>query len=173
MQPTLWQRMDHQGRRWLPFAITLVLLLLTVTPTHIPGLAGFSPMFALIAVYFWSIYQPDLFGYGSAFVIGVMEDILLGLPLGTGALVLLVVRAVVMSQQKFFYNKPFVITWVAFVSVAFGAALVRWATVSLLGETDVIAFGPVFGAFLMTVSIYPLIGWLLAQANAGFVEDNP
>ncbi|MEQ9447512.1 MAG: rod shape-determining protein MreD, partial [Rhodospirillaceae bacterium] len=74
------QYMDGAARRIVPFGLTLVLMLFALTPTHIPALSDVAPMLTLMSVYFWSIYRPDLLGYGAAFGIGILEDLLMGTP---------------------------------------------------------------------------------------------
>ena len=54
------------------------------------------------SLFFWSLYRPDLFGAGAAFAIGLAHDALAGLPLGLTSLVLLLVRHLVVVQQRFF-----------------------------------------------------------------------
>jgi rod shape-determining protein MreD len=44
----------------IPFTSTLVFVLLSVVPLQIPGFAVVTPAFALMAVYHWTIYRPDL-----------------------------------------------------------------------------------------------------------------
>jgi rod shape-determining protein MreD len=165
MQPTLLQRMDGNARRIVPFGLTLTLMLFAMTPTYIPGLSHVTPMYALMAVYFWSIYRPDLLGYGPVFAIGVLEDILAGTPLGSGALILLLCQRIVLHQHKFFNAKPFGVTWLAFVLVALGASLLRWICVGIAGPSGFTPFGEMFTAYMMSVALYPVIGWLLAKAQ--------
>lgn len=165
MQATVLQRMDGAARRLVPFGVTLVLMLFALTPTYIPGLSHITPMYALMAVYFWSIYRPDLLGYGSTFAIGVLEDLLAGTPLGSGALILLLCQRVVFHQQKFFNNKPFGIMWLAFALVAAGASLLRWLCVGLVESGGFTPIGEMVTAYLMTVAMYPIIGWCLAKAH--------
>src|SRR4051812_6547521 len=101
LQPTALQRMDMLARRMVPFALTLTLMLFALTPAQIPALSHLTPMYALAAVYFWSIYRPDLIGYGTVFGLGILEDLLTGTPLGSSALVLLLCQYVVFQQPKF------------------------------------------------------------------------
>ena len=165
MQATILQRMDLAARRFVPFGVTLILMLFAMTPTHIPGLSQVTPMFALMAVYFWSIYRPDLLGFGATFGIGVVEDLLSGTPLGSGALILLLCQRVVFHQHKFFNNKPFGLIWLAFALIAAGAFLLRWVCVGLVAPSGFTPPGQMLTSYLMTVAIYPLAGWLLAKAH--------
>src|SRR5690606_38080766 len=105
MQPTLMQSLDTAARKAVPAALTLILMLFALTPTSVPGLSPVMPMFALMSVYFWSIYRPELLGYGAVFVFGLLEDLLTGAPIGSTALVFLVTQWVVIRQHKFFNAK--------------------------------------------------------------------
>jgi len=165
MQPTMWQRMDALARKLVPFGLTLALMLFALTPTQIPGLSHLTPMYALAAVYFWSIYRPDLIGYGTSFSIGLLEDLLTGAPLGCSALVLLLCQYLVFRQPKFFNAKPFGVFWLAFAVLAIGAGLLKWICVGLVAPGGFTRFGDMFAAALMTVAVYPVIAWLLAKAQ--------
>ncbi len=172
MQTTVLQRMDLTARRFVPFGVTLMLMLFAMTPTFIPGLSHITPMYALMAVYFWSIYRPDLLGYGATFGIGVLEDLLAGTPLGSGALILLLCQRVVFHQQKFFNNKPFGIIWLAFALVAAGAGLLRWICVGLVAPSGFTPIGQMLTATVMSIALYPVIGWLLAKAHMKLLAQN-
>jgi rod shape-determining protein MreD len=165
MQPTVLQRMDGTARRFVPVGVTLVLMLFAMTPTYVPGLSHITPMYALMSVYFWSIYRPDLLGYGSTFAIGVLEDLLAGTPLGSGALILLLCQWIVLHQQKFFNNKPFGVMWLAFALVAAGASLLRWLCVGLVATSGFTPVTELLASYFMTVAIYPIVGWFLAKAH--------
>ena len=171
MHLTLLQYMDGVARRAVPFGLTLLLMLFAMTPTYAPGLFDVTPMFTLICVYFWSIYRADLLGYATIFGIGIFEDFLMGTPLGSGALVLLLCQWFVVRQQKFFNPKPFAITWMAFAVVAVGACIIRWLCVGFIspgGFTPIKSLVPVY---LLSVAIYPLVSWVLAKIHMKFLAD--
>lgn len=170
MRPTVWQRVDTLVRHQLPVLLTLLLLLISVVPTHVPGLVRIGPMLPLISVYFWAVHRPDLMGYGTVFAIGLLEDVVGGTPLGVGALSLLLVQGLVVSQYKFFYGKAFAVTWWAFILVAGGAVLVKWLCVSAI-YGDVLDGEAALMAYLMTVAFYPPVAWLLARTQMAFLRD--
>lgn len=170
MRPTFWQRVDTTARHQLPVLLTLVLLLVAVVPTHVPGLVRIGPMLSLISIYFWAVHRPDLMGYGTVFAVGLLEDLLGGTPLGAGALTLLLVQGLVVAQYKFFYGKAFVVTWWAFVVVAAGAVLVKWLCVSIIYGT-VLDGEAAITAYLMTVAFYPPVAWFLARSQMAFLRD--
>jgi rod shape-determining protein MreD len=166
MQPTLLQSVDLSARKALPAALTLLLMLFALTPTNVPGLSPVMPMFALMSIYFWSIYRPELLSYGAVFGLGLLEDLLTATPIGSTAFVFLMTQWIVLRQQKFFNAKPFVVTWFAFVFIAAGAAVIRWIAVGLVEDSGFTPVGPLFASYLITIALYPLVGWLLAKTQA-------
>jgi rod shape-determining protein MreD len=164
-QTTVWQKFDYVARRCVPLTITIFLLLFSMIPLHLPGVPSLAPMYTMMAVYFWSIYRPEGFGYGAAFAIGVLEDLLVGTPLGSSALALLICQWLVFNQQKFFSNRPFLEVWLAFAVVTVGTGLVRWFCAGLIGAGGFTPLGDTAGSIVLTMVAYPLIGWLLARAQ--------
>ena len=165
MQEAVIQRVDITARRLVPFGVTLILMLFAMTPTYVPGLSHVTPMYALMAVYFWSIYRPELLGYGALFGLGLLEDLLTATPVGATALVFLLTQWIVVRQQKFFNAKPFIVTWFAFIFIAAGAALIRWIAHGLVDDAGFTPLGPIFACYLITVALYPLVGWLLSKTQ--------
>ena len=72
----------------------------------------------LCVVYFWSLYRPDLFTPSAAFVAGLIYDALAGLPLGLTSLALLLVRSLMVTQQRFFLARSFPVIWFCFLLLA-------------------------------------------------------
>ena len=99
MTLTLWQRLDKTGRNLAPFAVTVMLALIGLVPVPAPGYAPVAPFLTAIAIYYWAIHRPDLMRPGTAFLIGLLQDLLTGGPLGVNALVLV---HVVASVSGFF-----------------------------------------------------------------------
>jgi rod shape-determining protein MreD len=162
--------MDLWVRHWLPVGVTLFLLLLTVVPTRIPGFAGVAPLLALMSVFYWSIFRPDLLPYYAAFLIGLLYDVISGTPLGVNALMLLLVRGVTGSQRRFFLGKSFLVAWSAFAMVAGGGMLLSWLLVSML-HAALLEPQAVMFEYLMTLSLYPVLSWMLARTQAAFLRE--
>ncbi len=171
MQPTTLQYLDGAARRSVPVGLTLALMLFALTPLHVPGLSAVTPMISLMCVYFWSIYRPDLFGYGAAFGLGLLEDLLIGTPLGSGALVLMLCQRIIVHQQRFFHSKPFAVMWFAFALVASGAALVRWFCVGLVSSGGFTPFSSLFVSLLLSIAMYPVVAWFLAKAQSKLLAE--
>src|SRR3989338_4961778 len=118
MRPSFWHRLDVWARRLTPFGLTLILVLAGVVPFYVPGYARVIPLLPLMAIHHWTINRPELMPAYAVFIIGILQDILTGIPIGISAVVFLGVHGVVRSQQRFFTGKSFAVVWLGFALVA-------------------------------------------------------
>ena len=82
-------KLDNLGRSFTPFGLSLILVVLSVLPTQIPGYMQIAPILVLISVYHWTIYRPNLLPIFAVFILGLLQDLLLGTPVGLYVLVFL------------------------------------------------------------------------------------
>lgn len=165
----IWQRLDSAGRNLLPFAITVLMMLVAMAPTRIPALSAVAPPLALMAVFYWAIHRPDLLRPGVVFVIGVLQDLLSGMPIGLSALVFIVAYWVVLTQRRFFLGNSFLLLWWGFGMVAIAAAAIKWAIYSLTFVT-VLDAKPVAFQALLAIAIFPLPAWVLMRLHRAFLS---
>lgn len=164
MKGGFWQQLDHWARRLVPFGLCLVFVLLSVLPIPVPGYSSVVPMLTAAAVFFWAVHHPRLLPPSIVFAIGLAQDTLSGAPIGSGAVVLLAVFGVTVSQRRFFHNRSFIQVWVGFMVVALAAAVLSW----LLTVLHVGFFYPppaAFFQYVLTVAVYPLVTWMLHGAQ--------
>jgi rod shape-determining protein MreD len=171
MKPAFWQKLDLWARWLTPFGLTVVLLIFGIVPLHIPGLGIIVPWLPLMAVYHWAIYRPELLPAYAVFIIGVLEDILTGLPIGVNALIFLLVYGGVLSQRRFFVGKSFYILWIGFGLVAAAAAATNWLLVSLWNAT-ILMPNALFFQFLTTVGLYPVLAWVFLRWQYTFLKED-
>lgn len=169
MKGSLLQRIDQWFRHLLPVGSIMLLILINAVPTRLPGFAAVVPLLPLIGVYYWSIYRPDLLPPAMAFVLGLLNDIIAGVPLGVSALVYLLVQGLTSSQRRFFHGKPFRIAWWGFGLVSAGAFALQWSLVSLLLGHALAARAVTF-EFLMTLFFYPLLSWVFARIQLALLR---
>jgi len=156
------QRVENPIARLLPIVSTLLATVISIQPAHIPGDAALTPAFALMAVYHWTIYRPDLLPPLALFLAGITQDLLTGVPPGVTALVLLLARALVLRQRRHFVNRPFPFVWAGFTVLTGGAMLFLWILYCLLDGMVVDFHGTVFRAVL-TISMFPIASFLLGR----------
>jgi rod shape-determining protein MreD len=157
-------RLDARLLALLPLATALLAVLADVLPLLHVGPASVTPLATLCVAFFWSLHRPDLFGAGAAFATGFAYDALTGLPLGLTSFVLLLVRHVVVVQQRFFVARSFPVIWCCFMLLACAALALRWI-LSCLWWGRMFAVQPMVFELLLTLALYPLATLLLAQAH--------
>ncbi len=156
-------RINVAFRAVLPVVITLLLALCAYLPYGSAEFSRLFPQFALISVFFWSVYQPNLMPAGAAFLIGFFVDVLSGMPLGLTALVLVLLQYAALTQRPAFVGRPFLVGWIGFAFFAAVAMVLIWFGASLYYLT-LFDPAPIVVQLAITVAIYPLIaelfGWL-------------
>lgn len=169
IEKTFRQKVDLAIRQTLPFVTAFVAALLMATQTHVPRLNSMMPMLSLGVVFFWSIHRPQLFGMGAAFVVGLLQDLVTGVPLGLGTLLLLLTRASVAPQARLFLGKPFVMHWWGFILLSFAAAVAAWLVAAIVigvfAPIGLVVMSALLGvvAFPVTYGVCSLIERLLEE----------
>lgn len=165
------QRLDRVARNLIPFVLCLFLVIVGSLPFYIPDYGPVAPNLALMAVFYWAIYRPDLLPLTGAFAIGLLQDVLAGGVPGMSALVLVLVRAGVVSQGKVFRTNSFLVMWWGFAVVALGAALLKWGLASGL---NFVAFSPLPGAFQygLSVALFPFLVWVCARTQHAVLQQD-
>lgn len=158
--------------RWLrnlvPVATTFVFVLIGQLPLPVPFLNDVAPAFALMSLYYWLVFRPDLMPYAAVFGLGIVQDAVAGAPLGLYALVYLLVQALVLNQRRFIVGKPFWVFWSAFALVAPTAACAAWLLASVARGT-LLAPGTAVVGLVMTIILFPAIAWLLVNTQRRFI----
>lgn len=157
-------QLDAQLRMALPLVTGLLAVLVDVLPVQGTGMESVGSFTTLAVVYFWSLYRPELFSITATFLSGLVYDALTGLPLGASSLVLLLVRQLIVTQQRFFLARSFPVIWACFLLLAPVAVLSRWLLVCLWWGT-LFPLGPVLVELLLTLALYPMVSWLLGRLH--------
>ena len=170
MKSAAWQSLDLASRKLTPFLLSLVLVILNLVPLHLPGYATISPNFALMAIYYWALHRPSLLPSGAVFIVGLLQDVMSGGPIGQNAAILVVVYIIAISQARFFYGKSFFVVWWGFMVVSLCVTTMEWIIASLL-DASMLAPEPAFYECAMTVAAYPIFGWLFVQVHRTLPQE--
>jgi len=155
---------DGIGPKLVPAAFTLVLAILSVIPLGIPGYAQVTPNYVLMSIYYWTIYRPDHLPYLVVFLIGLLVDLLTFGPPGVTPFALLIVRATVLSQRKFFVGKNFPILWWGFALAAGAVTFLSWGVGGFYSGRLLDPRSFAFQAVL-TAAVYPVLSWVFSRVQ--------
>lgn len=164
MTDRLSQRLDRFARNLLPAFLSVVLVLLSAVPFYVPGYGQVAANWALMAVFYWSVYRPELMPNLLAFGLGLFLDILVGAPPGMNALILGLARAIVVTQSRVFRGISFTVLWCGFALIAIAAAMLKWMLASALNLTILIPDPALFQAAL-TIALFPFLVWVQARLH--------
>ncbi len=140
-----------------PTLLGLLGVLILALPLRLFEDALPTPIIPLVVVFFWSIYSPDYLPSPSIFVIGILQDLLMGGPLGLWAAVYLVTQYIVSSQRAYFLGREQKVVWLGFALAAAAASLMLWLVMSLMSGA-LLPVGALAAQITATVLIYPLFG---------------
>lgn len=171
MNLAFWQRIDQSARSVTPFLLSVALVVLSVVPMPMPGFAPVVPAFAVMSIYHWAIYRPNLMPVSAVFAIGVLYDLLTGAPAGLFAVVFLTVYGVALTQRRFIAGKSFLIYWFGFAILAFGAAVQAWLLASLWNQMF-LDFRAVWFQYLISIGVFPLIAWIFMKWQQALLFEN-
>mgnify|MGYP001292635861 FL=1 len=164
MQIMLTNKIMDVARAGIPFTLSVLLILFAVLPYGLPKSSLAAPILALISVYYWSLFRPELMPAGAAFLLGLMVDILSGGPPGLNALVLIMVNWAASGQRRALAGKSFAVGWLGYLLIAAGAAVTNWVVASLFHAT-IIESAPLLVSHAVGTAAYPLVAVLLARAH--------
>jgi len=164
MKLILFQRDVGLVNRLMPTLTTALCVIASVIPAHLPAFTAVTPAFALMAIYHWTLYRPDLLPFVAVFAAGLLLDMLTAAPLGISSLVLLLAYALALSQREHLLMRRFTVVWVGFLVLSAAAAALQWVVASLFYGMllDVRAF--LFQGVL-TVATYPVVSYLLVRVQ--------
>lgn len=150
--------------RMLPIATTILAALLAILPLRVPGYAALTPAFALMAVYHWTIYRPDLLPPSGLFAVGLAQDLIAGTTVGAGALLLLLARAAVLRFRRYFINRTFPFVWGGFTLLAGAAMLGLWALHCVM-QLNLFDLRATVFRTVLTVAIFPVASFALGRTQ--------
>jgi len=158
------RQFDNIAARLLPTVTTVIAAWFSILPFHIPGYASLSPDYALMVVYHWTIYLPDLLSPTAIFLIGAVFDLISGGPLGMTALVLLLARLITRHSRRKFIGKSFLFVWGGFTLLSIATMLWRCIFHALFGSSPGDFRNCLFQGML-TISLFPIASLLLVHAQ--------
>lgn len=140
---------------------------------YIPRSSGFwnflrlTPFYA--GVYFWQSQRPDAFNMISAFILGIIADVLSSTPLGVNIATFLFLYLASIYLSSWFNVKKFSYSWLLFMLATFCTLLFKALTVSVFYRR-LIPLNYLVFEFLLTFTIYPLWARFYIASERRFIH---
>ena len=123
----------------------------------------------IIVIFYWTVYRPDLVPPVVLFLIGLIDDVVMGTPLGLMASVFVLLYGLTLTQRHFFIGKPFYVTWLGFSAISAVCICLIWVLVALFAGRLGIVITP-FIKYTITLLSFPSAAWLLVRIQRYLVD---
>ena len=119
----------------------------------------------LIIIYFWSLKRPTILGNGHVFFAGLINDVVMGLPLGISSLSYLVVSLVATYVKNMTVNTRITTDWFTFFIAIFFSNLILFILLSKFSEITVSVTEISYNTFF-TLLFFPFFWFLFTYYNS-------
>ena len=150
---TTFFRLDRWARLLLPALSVVVLLFAELLPW---GMGAGTPPLALVGVVFWSLRAPELLPSWFCLAAGILADLAELSPLGTQALIFLLISVGLKGRRRRFAGEPFLRQWLAFGMICMMASLFQWLAQSALSGAW-LATGSLLFRTISGLAVYPIV----------------
>lgn len=141
-------------------AVILFFLFMGLVNFSIPIMGEIRPYFILMPFYYFAIYRPTLLPPIFIFGIGLLYDLILGLPIGIHSLFFLTCFLIIKSQRLYFIGQGYHMTWIGFGLTVLSVLLVEYLFFSLKAGLF-LSLAPITYAAFISVLLYPFISIIL------------
>jgi len=136
----------------------LILFYISFNGSSTIDLKYFSINVHYILVYYWVLREPKMLGYGFIFLSGIINDVVLGLPLGVNALSLLVIAAVAAYARVVTVRITLISDWISFIPALLLANFIYF--LSLYFSDYSVDYLFLFKNSIFTFIFYPVL-WVI------------
>ncbi len=158
---TLSDRLELFTRLVIPYSVLIIAFLLVVVSVPQPlGVFFKSPLLVMI-IYYWCVYRPSLLPAWVVFSIGLLFDLVTGVPYtGANAALFVLCRLAVIDQRRFLLGQGFAMVWLGFAIVVALYHILQWLLVSVL-SFQFMPFSDFTAPLAVSIIMFPLIYLML------------
>ncbi len=119
----------------------------------------------LIIIYFWMLKRPDLLGSGHIFFAGLINDVVMGFPLGLSSLSYLIISLVATYIKNMTVNTRITTDWFTFFIAIFFSNLTFYILVTNFSEITVSITNMSYNTFF-TLIFFPFFWFFFTFYNS-------
>jgi rod shape-determining protein MreD len=152
---------SHQLLSMFPVISAFMLVLLSATP-YPGGALTYTPNVAWLMTLVMARFYPAAWPRGLAFGLGFLQDVLFGTPLGSQALLTMILAHVVVIQGEGNQAQLFRLRWLEAAGMLVLMHVLLWAMMQLVA-TDSASLRHLLRAGLMNALWYPVFYWVATR----------
>ena len=146
--------------RFVPIFL-LFYLSLSETDTYFDSFDLLSFNLPYILIFYWVIRNPQLLGYGFIFLAGLINDVVLGLPMGITSLTYLIISGVAAYIKNVTVTKTLISDWIIFVPAVLATNCIYILVLLFFSDLTINYEKLLYNSFA-TIIFYP-IGWFIFE----------
>ena len=124
----------------------------------------------LIIIYFWSLKRPDIIGNGHVFLAGLINDVVMGIPLGLSPISYLIVSLVAAYIKNMTVNTRITTDWFTFFIAIFFSNLTLFILLSQFSNISVSIIEISYNTFF-TLIFFPFF-WFIFTYYQSYITTN-
>lgn len=160
---------SHHILSLLPAALALVIVLLSASPLDAAAVS-YTPNTAWLMTLVMVAFYPPAWPRSLAFFLGLLQDILFATPLGSQALLALLLAQVTGIHTSRQHTPPFRVHWLEAAGALLVWHLLLWMIIHLVAK-DGASLNGLLRAGLINALWYPLFYWLLTRLFSALRTD--
>jgi cell shape-determining protein MreD len=141
--------------KFFEFIPLILLFFIAFTGNSVIDFKIFSINIHYILIYFWVLRQPKMLGYGFIFLAGIVNDVVIGLPMGVSALSLLVIAAIAAYVRVLTLRVTLLNDWLSFIPALLFGNFIYF--ISLYFSNYSIDYLYLFKNSIFTFIFYPIL----------------
>ncbi len=118
----------------------------------------------LIIIYFWSLKRPEVFGNGHVFFAGLINDVVMGIPLGLSSISYLIISLTASYVKNMTVNTRITTDWFTFFIAIFFSNLTFFILMSNFTDMSLNATEISYNTFF-TLIFFPFFWFLFTYYN--------
>ncbi|MGI9392086.1 MAG: hypothetical protein ACR2N8_00915 [Parvibaculales bacterium] len=152
--------------RFVPFLIGLSCLIIEKLPFALWFGFPISAFLGFGFLYCWAGFAPRQFGHFQAFLLGLCQDMLMGVHIGVWTCAFLIFYLIIARQAKTLLASEGVIGWMGFAIILLFSVMIIWAIMAIIyGQTS--SFLLLIIHYIITLSLYPIFAPLFRKIQRG------
>lgn len=152
---SLPEKAEFAVRFTVVYALIVFLWIVDMISLNISNFQDVKPSFMLMAIFYWSIYRPTLIPSWAVFLMGLILDLVSGLPVGLNACLFVVIQRILIDQRLTFAGQAFVTVFFGYISVSAFYYGVQWLIFGLI-HNYFVGLELMLGKIIMALVFFPV-----------------
>ena len=144
---------------YLPHIIILFLVFTGTDFSFVFSGMNFSFNIVYLVIFYWVLKKPDVIGFGFIFLAGIINDVVLNLPIGLSAFIYLLMCGIASFIRTITLVPNILYDWVFFFIGLLIISSIYYIILTLIFNSDIL-YGILMLQAFLTALVYPLIAKL-------------